>query len=396
MRSRLGHLGIMLRSRDVYDECRVQEIGDNVAAAIDAATFGIGTWDQVPAILSEAFPGSFSGLYNMNFPESRLNFLSWQNMDPAFVESYAEHYAYINPWGPYWTSIKGTTIAASELVYPARSFSKSEFYNDWLMPQDGAEAGVGMKIVGERDEAVHLLLHFPLVKSSIYDQAALKVMAAIRGGLERSVNVARLLRKDVETTLAKAALVERTQCGAFIVEGDRRLREVNTVAESLFVKGDAISVRNGRCYLTHKPADERFGDALKSLASGKPTLASRIAFRTPDGVWQVSLATVPFPEPPALGGLTLLPPNRLVLVLIVDLNGKDFGNINLTSLAALYRLTPSEIALCKRMLLGDTVAESAEQLRITQGTARTRLKTILQKTGFSRQTELMLALAKLS
>src|SRR5690242_5532441 len=235
-------LGMMSRSFDVFDEQRVIAIGDCLTTAIDAATFGSGTWDQVPALLSEAFPGSFGGLYNMNFPESRLNFLSWHNMHPDFIRSYEAHYAYINPWGRYWTAVKGTTIAASEHVYPARSFSKSEFYNDWLMPQDGAEAGVGMKIVGERDEAVHLLLHFPLARSGIYDSAALEVMARIRGTLERSVNLARLLRTDVEAAVTKAALVERARYAAFVVDGNRRLREANPTAEKLFFEGDGVSI----------------------------------------------------------------------------------------------------------------------------------------------------------
>src|SRR5690349_24139877 len=115
---------------DVYDEERVAAISGDVAAAIDAATFGSGAWDDVPATLSRAFPGSFGGLYNMNFPERRLNFLSFQNMDPAFVRSYSEHFAYVNPWAAYWTSIKSDTVAASEDVAPARSFAKTEFYND--------------------------------------------------------------------------------------------------------------------------------------------------------------------------------------------------------------------------------------------------------------------------
>jgi hypothetical protein len=35
----------MRRSLDIYDERRVAAIGGNIATAIDAATFGEGTWD---------------------------------------------------------------------------------------------------------------------------------------------------------------------------------------------------------------------------------------------------------------------------------------------------------------------------------------------------------------
>jgi DNA-binding CsgD family transcriptional regulator len=393
-RQGFGRMGMILGSLDAYGEDRVAAISQNIAAAIDAATFGSGAWDRIPAILSEAFPGSFGGLYNMNFPESRLNFLSWQNMDPAFVTSFAEHFAYINPWAAYWTPIKGTTIAASEEVYPARNFAKSEFYNDWLQPQDGAEAAAGMKVVGERDEAVHVLLHYPLSTSGIYDRAAVEVLNRIRGNLERSVNLARLLRTDVEMAVAEAALVERSRCAAFIVGGDRRLREANPMAERLLSAGQAVSVRNGRCHLADKDADARLGAALEKLSKGLPTLASRIAFRTATGAWQVSVATLPFPQSPVGGSLALLPPHRMILVLVVDLGVKGTDAGDLAPFTAIFGLTPAEIAFCRRMLLGESVTDAADQLGITQGTARTRLKAILQKTDTSRQAELMLLLAK--
>jgi hypothetical protein len=191
-------------SLDAYDEDRVSVVSRNLAAAIDAATFGEGAWDQVPAILSEAFPGSWGGLANVNFPGSRLNFLSLQNMEPAFIAAYAEHFAYVNPWNAYWGRVKGTTIAASEEVSPAQNFIKTEFYNDWLLPQNRAVAAAAMKLVGASGEVVNLLVHYPLSKSGVYDRAAVKVLTNIRGNLERSANLARLLRADLETAVAEA------------------------------------------------------------------------------------------------------------------------------------------------------------------------------------------------
>lgn len=380
---------------DVYDEDRLSVISQNVAAAIDAATFGQGSWDRVPAILSDAFPGSWGGLANMNFPESRLNFLSLQNMEPAFVTAYAEHFAHINPWNAYWKNLKGTTIGASEEVAPAKSFIDTEFYNDWLLPQGGAVAAAGMKIVGEGDEVANLLLHYPLSKSGVYDRAAVEILTNVRGNFERSINLSRLLRSNVEAAVAKAALVERSRCAAFVVTGDRRVRDANALAEGLFVSGRCVSARHGRCQLTDAAADARFGATLALLSQGKPTPVSRIGFRTAANAWQVSVAALPIAQPPG-GRLILLPPERLILVQILELGSKGLGAGDLAPLAPAFGLTPSEIALCRRLLQGDSLVDAAERLGITQETARTRLKTIFQKTGTSRQAELMLLLVSAS
>lgn len=377
------------------DGSRVAAISRGVTVAIDAAAAGQGSWDQVPAVLSKAFPGSFGGLYNMNFPDNRLNFLSWQNVDPTFEKTFAEHFAYINPWAPYWASLKSTTIAASENVFPARTFARSEFYNDWLMPQDKAVAAVGMKVVGERNEAVYLLLHFPLSKSEAYDRAGLGVMAQIRGSIERSVNLTRLLRADMETALARASLVARSRCAAFVVSGDRRLCDANAQAEWLLSSGQCITIRQGQCHLADTTADTHFGVALGRLSNGLPTSASRIACRTAGGAWQVSIATIPLPEFANQGGLALLPPQQMVLVLVEELGFKRTDDHDLASLAAVFGLTPSEIAFCRRLLFGESVTDAAEQLGISVETARSRLKSIFQKTGASRQGQLMLLLARL-
>lgn len=382
------------RSLDSYSEDRVAAISSEVAAAIEAATLGSGSWDDVPAALSSAFPGSWGGLYNMNFPENRLNFATIQNMEPGFLRSLTEHFAYVNPWTAYWSSFKSTVIAASEDVSPARSIAGSEFYNDWLLPQD-KEAAVAMKLVGERGEAVQLLLHYPLSKSDGYDRAGLEILHRVRGSLERSVNLARLLRTDIEAAATGASLVERSRCSAFIVTGDRLLRDANLMAERLFTSGEAVAVRHGRCHLADKDADARFGASLEKLAAGKPMLTSRIAFRTATRAWQVSVAAIPLPRPAAQNILSLLPPRRMILVLVVDLGPGGSDAADLASLSTLFGLTPSEIAFCRRLLLRDSVADAAEQLGITVGTARTRLKAILQKTGSSRQGQLILLLSRL-
>jgi DNA-binding CsgD family transcriptional regulator/PAS domain-containing protein len=381
------------RSLDVYDEKRVVAISAEIAAAIDAATFGAGQWDAVPAALSQAFPGSWGGMYNMDFKEDRLNFMSLQNMEPSFVKSYAEHFAYINPWAAYWMSLKSTTIAASEDVFPARTFASSEFYNDWLLPQ-GTEAAIGTKIVGGRGEAIHIFLHFPLSKADAYDRAGLEIMRLVRGGLERSVQLARMLRNEAEAAVAEAALVERSRCAAFVIDGHRRMREANPLAEALFASGRAASVRNGRCHLGDKDADARFGAALAAISKGLPVDEPSIPFLTDGGAWEVVMAALPADSPTRSGLLSLLPPERMVLVLVSNLAAqRPEGDFSV--LSRLFGLAPAEILLCKKLFLGESVADAADQLGITVETARTRVKAILQKTGTSRQSQLMLLLSRL-
>jgi len=376
---------------DVYDEARVAAISTRLASAIDAAVLATGTWDDVPTVLSDAFPGSFSGLWTMDFADNSLNFLSLQNMDPAFIQSYREHFAYINPWNQYWNSAPNGTVALSEDVAPARRFASTEFYNDWLMAQRDVEAGVGLKLYGQEGERITSVMHFPLSQADRYGKALVEILTRVRGNFERSIELARLLRGGVEARAAGAALVERSHCAAFVVDGARRVYDANGLAAGLFSAGSALSVRNDRCHLADRDADQRFGATLQKLSAGVPVEGTSLVLRTEAGTWQVVMAALPMPawSPPVL---SLLPPRRLVLVLANDLRLKARER-NLSSLAAAFGLTPAEILFCRRLMLGDSVAEAADNTGVTVETARTRLKSIFQKTGASRQAQLMALLS---
>jgi DNA-binding CsgD family transcriptional regulator len=380
------------RSSDFYDEARVASIAVQLASVIDAAALATGSWDDLPEVFSEAFPGSFGALWNMNFAEPSLNFLAVENMDPAFLRSFNEHFAFVNPWSEYWQTAPAGA-ALSEEVCPARRFIDTEFYNDWLMPQKDVEAAAGLKLVGERRELIQFMIHYPLAHSDRYGRPALEVLNRVRGNLERAIELARLTRGSAEARAAGAALVERSNCAAFVMDDERHVRDANAMAVQLLSTGSALSFRGDRCHLADKNADARFGMALQRFSRSIPVDGSPLVFRTEASAWQVVMAALPTPAwtPPIL---SLLPPRRLVLVLVNELRLQP-REMDLSSLTAAFGLTRSEIIFCRRLMLGDSVADAADNTGVTVETARTRLKSIFQKTGLSRQAQLMMLLSKL-
>jgi DNA-binding CsgD family transcriptional regulator len=83
----------------------------------------------------------------------------------------------------------------------------------------------------------------------------------------------------------------------------------------------------------------------------------------------------------------------LAVVLITD--PEQPGPAKLDLLVQLYGLTPKEAEIAVNLSQGKTVEQTAEQLGMTYQTARTHLRRLFIKTGTSRQTELLLLLARL-
>ncbi len=65
------------------------------------------------------------------------------------------------------------------------------------------------------------------------------------------------------------------------------------------------------------------------------------------------------------------------------------------TLRALFELTPAEARLALAMLDGNSLAEAAEAHRVSRETVRSQMKSVLQKTGARRQSELTRLLAGL-
>lgn len=378
-----------------YDEARVVAIARDVCEAIDRAAFDDGDWNDVPTALAQAFPGSFGAFWNINYRQTDLSFLATHNIAPDFLKSYAEHFAFINPWTAYWENIRNGTVAASEVVAPARSFERTEFYNDWLKPQKDVEAAAGLKLVGGQGEIVTFLMHYPLSKSDRYEAAAVEVLNRVRSSVDRSISLARLLRKRSEMALSGAAMLERPRCAAFVTDTHRAVRDANALAAELFSRGSPVSALRTRVSLSDKQADARFGQMLHAIGNAAEGERSVIAFRDAGSAWEVVLAPL-HAGGETRGILTLLPPRRLVLVLVTEFKPAAQEVPELSNLAPLFGLTKAEIAFCRKLLAGESVSEIADGQKLSVETARTRMKSILHKTDSPRQSHLMLLLSRFS
>jgi len=74
---------------------------------------------------------------------------------------------------------------------------------------------------------------------------------------------------------------------------------------------------------------------------------------------------------------------------VTDYQAALKNSVSEESLMYLYELTPAEVRLTRHLLSGDTLKESATKQGVAITTARSHLKAVFQKTGTSRQAELI-------
>ena len=369
------------------DEGRIAGVAGDLSEIIDAAAIGRGSWESVPAAIVEAFPGTMASILSLSGAEDRLNFSLASNIAPSFLQSFATYYAFRNPWASGWAPKDDGTVMISEEDFPSRLIAHTEFYNDWLKPQRDLDAAVGVKIHGDADSLVHLPIHYPLWMAPRYDRPLARFLEAIRGSLARAQEISHFFAGGVEDAAANAAVVDRFDSAAFVIDSHMRLRAANRHAELLFAAGDVVVAKQGFVSLTQPASEALFAQTVSRLAQRKPTDISRLTLHTASGIWLLGLSSL---NESAMDGSRLLIRSRtLVLILLRRIDSAGEINVNFPALADMFGLTRAEILFCQKLVTGEPLSAVARSLGLSVETARSRCKTIFHKTGTHRQAELV-------
>jgi DNA-binding CsgD family transcriptional regulator len=366
---------------------------NDLQAMIDGIPFGAASWDEVVNALGSTLPGSFTAIQNGNFAAAQLNSFHSCNIEPYYMQAYADYYFERNPWEAYWSRVPAGTVAVSEEVAPSSLFEKTEFYNEWLMPQNNVAAAAGLKIAADHGETIRMLFHYPLDRAAEYDRTATILMRRLKGSLNRTIQLLRSVRDMTELETCRAAFVARGNRAAFIVGVNCVIEDANDAAEALF-RTDVVARVSGRqVKLKNLVVQTQFAEAVSRLCRGQATEQSSFALHTEHGRWLVTIAAIGTGASYGLSGL--LPFRRKVFVTLTPLSGEHETSLNHATTFRLFGLTRGEHDLCEHLLRGVTLAEAADALHIAKETARSRLKSIFAKTGVTRQVELALLLSKL-
>ena len=375
----------------IFDYDFVRRTVADVSEILREVSWGGSTWEDACRRLTAALPGSVASILNYDLPRRTVNADFVHGIDPAFVESYRDHYARVNPWMDFWAAAPSGAVRVSERDLPARTLRDSEFYNDWLAPQESMEAAVGLRLDVDASEIVHLTWHYDVGRATLFDGPAAAILDALKPGIADSVRTGAMLRQALDTAAHAGSLIEHIAGAALVVDRHRRIRHANAEAEVRLGEGEALSSAADILSLRDPAAQKWLEETVARLAAGEPVAVPTTAVRTEGRIFRISASRVPFDL--AVGPAKLVPPQPLVLVVARLLVG---GRIRLdhVGLRFAYGLSAAEMRLCEILVEGHSLARAARMLGVSDGTVRQRIKLIFQKTRTHRQGELVALLAR--
>jgi DNA-binding CsgD family transcriptional regulator/PAS domain-containing protein len=313
--------------------------------------------------------------------------ISTFGMESPFTRSYNEHYSKLNIWrerggqGFYYPG----RVNLGEEQCPRAVLERSEFYNDYLLRIRGV-CSMGAVIAREGDRAPALTaLRGP--RKDPFGESEREMARFLVPHLSRAWTVL----KRLDLLAAGESILDTLPVGVIFLTAGGVAIYCNLAAEEILRAEDGLLLSSGVLSAADRIADAQLRRAVQDALSprsspGAATLAIPRASLRPE--YQITAAPVRGRFRQFVGT-----PTPMAVALITDPERQRPVSTDL--LVQMYKLTPKETAIAAKLSEGKSIEQAAEEMAITCETARTHLRRIFSKTGTSRQTELILLMARL-
>jgi DNA-binding CsgD family transcriptional regulator len=347
-------------------------------------------WPRFLELYCDAVGSDTSILQVHDLGRDRSDILAGFGINSPMTQAYNEHYSKLNVWRnsarALWSRLYAPgAVNLDEEYCPRTSFERSEFYTDYLR-----HLGVAYcmeAVITRRQNQVPTLTCLRGPRKGGYGEDERQIGKFLLPHLSRAWAV----YEQLEIFAAGESVLDKLPLGIVFLRSGGFAVYCNRAADEMFRANEGLSLQAGMLCAQVRSADGRLRRALHDALSPAGQLgqaAVPVPRTSGRRSYQVVVAPVRTRFRHLAGGAT-----PLAMALITDPERPRLPKINL--LMQLYGLTPKEAALAGKLAEGESVEQAGEEMGMKYQTARTHLRHIFSKTGTSRQTELLVLVARL-
>lgn len=343
------------------------------------------TWKQFLECFSDAMNSTGTMLFVHDFAVHSStttsspdhSFVAHSRADEAFIESFQRHYSHVNVWLENAKLYGEGVPVISSLLYPDSDLPKTEFFNDWLKPQNYFYS-TGGSILQRGDVSVRLTALRPR-SSGPYTESEITLYHRLMPHLQRALRIHwRILQEQEARSLSETALDRMSQAVALFDDSGRVLF-ANRQAEAIFRDGSGPTAVNQRLTAARRQDADNIRESLRHACQGFGS-SLRLADAGTGRQWVITF--VPLPT-----SILALSHDAHVMALIAEPGKPTAGDLG--DFAKLYRLTSAETRVLKQLLVQESTQEIADTLQISIKTLRTQLSALFAKTETKNQRDLV-------
>jgi DNA-binding CsgD family transcriptional regulator/PAS domain-containing protein len=365
-----------------------QALSELIGSIYDCALVP-GRWIQTLCDLREALDCQVAILGLLDRRRGRLLINKTVGMEPRWLEKQASYTPEINQMIAAFASqlpIDEPHILSRHVPLAYRQ--TSPYVQEILRPQGIID--IMEYFLLDSGEHFSVFAVSRLERQGIVTECEISLGGLLLPHLRRAVTISKVLDAQAIERAHMAETLDALKCGVVLTDEAGAILHTNRAAERLLSSGRAIQAVRGVLQANAPAAAKELRAAIRlsvqdEAAMGQTGLAIRLS---DDDMPPVFAHVLPLAGGELRAGLR--PDAAAAIFIGAPADEQDAAD----AVAAAFGLTPAETRVLANLLSGSTLAETAASLGIAMTTAKTHLDNIFQKTGVSRQAELMLLAAR--
>jgi DNA-binding CsgD family transcriptional regulator/PAS domain-containing protein len=313
-------------------------------------------------------------------------------IDPHFERLYFEKFIKFDPLSAAYLTLNIGDVSSSSNIIPPAEFFETRFYREWARPQ-GLVDNV-FTILERSPTSIAAFIVFRHERDGLADDAARQLLGLIAPHLRRAVLIGKLIDLRTIEAVTFADTLDGLGAGIFLVDAIGRIVHANAAGQGILAVGDILRSSAGRLVARDQQVDEVLHDAFKAAERGDAAIGNKgiaIPLVARDGKRHVA-HILPLTSSSRRRADLAVTATAALFVHKAALEAPSRPE----AIAKAFKLTPTELRVLLTLVEVGGGPEVAAALGIADGTVKTHLSHLFQKTGAKHQVDLVRLVAGFS
>ena len=313
-------------------------------------------------------------------------------IDPRFERLYFEKYIKFDPLSAAYLTLKVGDVSSSSIIIPPAEFFETRFYREWARPQ-GLVDNV-FAILERSPTSIAAFIVFRHERDGLADDDARQLLGLIAPHLRRAVLIGKVIDLRTIEAATFADTLDGLNAGIFLVDATGRIVHANAAGHGILAVGDILRSSAGRLVAHDQQVDEVLHDAFKATEHGDAAIGTKgiaVPLIARDGERHVA-HILPLTSGARRRAELAITATAALFVQKAALETPSRPE----AIAKAYKLTPTELRVLLTLVEVGGGPEVAKALGIADGTVKTHLSHLFQKTGVKHQVDLVRLVAGFS
>jgi DNA-binding CsgD family transcriptional regulator/PAS domain-containing protein len=374
-------LGQSASASIAYDSQKLSDlIGDLYDAAMNPSL-----WPDVLAAAVDFVGGCGAGLFSKDATAQRGSLHYAIGIEPRYQKSYFDKYVALDPAtnGHLFAEIE-VPMATADLVSYSE-FIESRFYREWARPQGLVD--FVSAVLDRSATSVAMFGVFRHERNGVVDAKARDRMRLIIPHVRRAVLIGRMFDLKAAEAASFADALDGLSAGMCLVGADGRVIHANAAARAIFGAGDILRVVGGRLVARDAQVQQTLRDVFTAAGEGDAALGIKgiaVSLMGENSERYVAHALPLTSGARRRAGVTYSAAAALFV-------RKASATVSSPpeAIGKAFKLTPTEIRVLQAIVEVGGVPDVAAALGVAESTIKTHLGRLFEKTGATRQADLV-------